>query len=687
MANRYGTSRKTHIAVEYAHKYFEKHPGCRVHWVHAASTAQFQHDYKCIAETLRLAKENMTDAEIVEKVHNTLKNDVSGHWLMVLDGLDDESMLNPKGSPGLGMSPCDFVPSSNYATVLVTTRSNLLAKKMVKNKSQYIIDVPPLKEDDASYILLGERTTDKTRLKDSIEISKTLSSSAGTLVLAYIYRKIREKEGSTSWKDYKSKFQALVSEGMESNLMRTWRLLFDMVKERHPEDSRLLLLMGTLNVQSIPGVFFERTEIFEQIPRLVDYGMVEPTTNRVYFTVTPIIRQCIQTWLDQSGEKASVQLQTLSVLCEKFVDTKSSVFEALLPSAFAALEFQPTEKQGKLYLATLLLRVSEYLMDRMTPDLALEYLGRGLSLSGDLENKGGGLFEQIKAAIDKAKGQIKSSKSKPSKKDSSCDDVAAARKVLAALENRVGKNHPDALRAANEFASSRLTKEESVDSEIVGIYKRALTWSEKKYGKGSIDSARHLYNLALAHDDRHEYEKAASLYHQASQVSESHLGPGNPELFKILANMALIYYKQGELKTAQRLFEVVLTGQQKALGLDHPETLMTRQNVAMMLEDMGRVDDAGTEFQEVFDTQVSLLGNDDPATLQTACRLAMNYKLQGFNGNAEKLLRATLKTQEKVLGKSHRDTVTTGRMLEELGGETKDSKRRSTRAAANGPPS
>ncbi|XDG03869.1 hypothetical protein ABKA04_003484 [Annulohypoxylon sp. FPYF3050] len=676
---------KTHVAVEYAHKYFNKHPGCRVHWVHAASTAQFQHDYKRIAETLRLAKENMTDAEIVEKVHNTLKSDVSGHWLMVLDGLDDESMLNPTGSPGLGMSPCDFVPSSNYARVLVTTRSNLLAKKIVKNKSQYIIDVPQLDEDDASYILLGERTTDEARRKDSIEISKTLSSSAGTLVLAYLYRKIREKDGNTSWKDYKSKLQALVLEGMESSMMRTWQLLFDIIQQRHPEDSRLLLLMGTLNVQSIPGIFFERSEIFEQIPRLVDYGMVEPTTNRVHFTVTPIIRQCIQTWLDQSGEKASVQLQVLSVLYEKFVDTKSSTFEVLLPSSISALEFQPTEAQGKLYLATLLLRVSEYLMEKMTPDLALEYLGRGLSLTGDLKNKGDGLFEKTKAAIDKAKGQIKSSKSNPPKKESSCHDAAAARKVLQELEDRVGKDHPDALRAANEFASSRLTNEESVDSEIIGIYKHALTWSEKKYGKGSIDSARHLYNLALAHDDRHEFKKAASLYHRASEVSESHLGPGNPELCKILTNMALIYCKQGNLETAQRAFEVVLTGQRKTLGLDHPETLMTRQNVAMILEDMGRAEDAGTELQEVFRTQVWLLGRDDPATLQTACRLATNYKLRGFISDAEKLLRATLKTQEKVLGKNHRDTVLTGRILGELRGEMKDSKRRSTRAAA-GPP-
>ncbi|KAI1087793.1 hypothetical protein F5B19DRAFT_497026 [Rostrohypoxylon terebratum] len=678
---------KTHVAVEYAHKYFEEHPGCRVHWVNAASIAQFQHSYKCIAEILRLAKETMTDAEVVEEVHNTLKRDVSGHWLMILDGLDDERLLNPTGSPGLEMSPCDFVPSSNYARVLITTRSNLLARKMVKNKGHFIIDVPQLNEDDASYVLLGERTTDEAKRKDSIEVSKTLEGSAGTLVLAYLYRKIREKEVGTGWKPYKNEIQALLSEGVGSSLMRSWRLLFDIIRERHPGDSRLLLLMGTLDVQSIPGVFFERSEVLEQIPRLVDYGMVEPSTNRVYFTVTPIIRQCIQTWLDQSGEKSPVQLQALLVLYEKFVDTDSSAFEALLPSAYAALEFQPIEEQGKLYLATLLLRIAEYLTERRRPDLALEHLERGLSLSGELKNKGNGLFEQTKAAIEKANGRVKSSQLERPKRISDDQDAAAARKVLRELEKRVGKDHPDALRAANEFASSRLAHGDSLDlEEIVRIYKRTLAWSEKTYGKDSIDSVRHLFNLALAHDDRQEYEKAVALYHRASQVSERHLGPGNPELLKILANLASIYCKQGKLEMAEQAFEVALTGQRNTLGLDHPETLVTRQNVAMMMEEMGHVKDAGVEMQSVFDAQVRLFGRDDPATLQTACRLAMNYKLQGFLGGAEKLLQTTREAQEKVLGKTHRDTVMTVQMLEELGGKSKGSKRRSNTTGVGAPP-
>ncbi|KAI2603699.1 hypothetical protein GGR54DRAFT_622373 [Hypoxylon sp. NC1633] len=674
---------KTHTAVEYAHKYFEEHPGCHVYWVNAASASQFELSYKRIAETLHLAKETMTDADIVEEVHNTLKKDASGYWLMILDGLDDESLLEPKKSSGLGKSPRGLVPSNNYARVLITTRSSLVAKRMVNNKSQFIIEVSRLNDDDASYVLLGERTTDEARRNDSIEISKTLGGSAGTMVLAYLYRKIREKEDGAGWKAYKSKLQALSSEGVGSSLMCSWRLLFDMIQERHPEDARLLLLIGILDVQSVPSAFFERSELFKQIPRLVDYGMVEPSTNQVHFTVTPIIRRCIQTWLDQLGKKASVEQEALSVLYEKFVDVKLSGFEALLPVIFAVLEFQPSEAQGKLHLATLQFRIAEYLLDKEQPDSALKYLERNLPLSEELKDKGNELHEQTKAAIDKARGLVKS-KSKRPKKELRGNDVAAARKVLHELEERMGKDHPDALRAANEFASSRLVNGESSDlDEIVAIYKRALDWSKKTFGEDSIDSARHLYNLALAHDDRHEYEKAAELYLSASQVSERHLGPGNPELLKILTNLALIYCKQGNLETAQKTFEVVLTGQQTALGFDHPETLMTRQNVALMLEGMGRVKDAGTEMAHVLDIQARLLGSDDPTTLQTTCRLAMNYKLQGLLGDAEKLLKATLKAQQKLLGKTHRDTILTDRMLKELLEETKGVKRRSAPASDN----
>ncbi|XXG99884.1 NAD-dependent isocitrate dehydrogenase [Hypoxylon texense] len=660
---------KTHIAVEYAHKFHREHPGARVHWVNAGNAAQFELSYKRIAETLHISKERTRNANIVEVVYDTLEQDVGSQWLMVLDGLDDNAKLEVTDGSYTKTSLLDFVPKPVLARVLTTTQSKTMAMRLVKQNTKYVIDVPTLKDEDAAFLLLGEVTSDAAKKKRALEVTKELGSSAGTVTMAHLYHQIAQ----SSLKSYMEKVCLSPSSAKErTSTMRAWRLLYNLVKEKHTEAARLLLLIGSLDVQSIPTPFFERLELSEQIPILVQYGMVEPSADSRVLTVTDLVRRCVHTFVTEEEESNLIEEQALAVMCNKFKDEEYHTADVLLPCALSMLNFKPVSIESKRNLATLHSRVAGYYANWKRHRLAADHLERCLFLYQEDPQKNEVLIEETRQALHRERSNSELNANGDERKalvkaETLVDRIANRKRELLELEKSAGRDHPDTIRKTSDFATFQLMNGEKRGSEeTIELYRRVLDWCKDKYGEDNIDTARRQYNLAIAFDDKGEYEKAAELYRSASGIVEQHLGPNSPELLRIIGNLACMHCKQGHLEEAQKAFRIVLLGQQKALGPDHPETLVTRQNIAMMLGDMGQVDAAVVELEKVMSVQVRLLGYDNPAALRTACSLAMNYGLRGSFEDAKKLYGETLEIQEKRLGETHRDTTMTRLMLAEL---------------------
>jgi tetratricopeptide (TPR) repeat protein len=442
------------------------------------------------------------------------------------------------------------------------------------------------------------------------------------------------------------------------------------MEEKHADAANLLLVIGLLDVQSIPDVFFERNELNEQIPCLVDYGLVEPSADKRVLTMTAIIRQCVQVWLENMKERDQVEEKVLSILCTKFNERDYHTNEVLLPCALATPKFQVVSTESKSYLATLLYRVAQYYTHVGEHSVALEHLKRCLSLRKEDPEAKEDLIKETIQATEQVKSKLAASREESKalvETKTVTGRISQAQNQLQDLQRSMGQDHPETVRKASDFATFQLQHGDSSSSkDTIALYQRVLDWSKEKSGEESIDTARRQYNLALAHDQRGEYDDAASLYKSAFRTAEQQLGPGNPELLRILGNLACMYCAQGRLEDAQQAFGVVLAGQTTALGADHPETLVSRQNIAMMLGDLGQADEAGVELEKVLAVQARLLGLNNPATLRTACSLAVSYRMRGALEDAENMLKATLKIQEKILGKTHRDTKMTKLMLGEL---------------------
>ncbi|KAH8195586.1 hypothetical protein TruAng_010242 [Truncatella angustata] len=654
--------------LEYAHRFYEESGCSNVLWVNAATAAEFELSYIRIAESLGLTK-NRKNGSVLKAVYDRLNQE--GRWLMILDGLEDMTNLKASECLHAGKSLLTFIPKAHFARILITTRDKALAMRMVNQDAQYVINVSTLKDDDASCLLLGKVTSDSHRRESSLKVAKDLGTSAGTIVLAHIYRKMVD----ISCTKYRELLSSRQTPGTTtSGLLRASRLLYEALRKDHPSAAHLLFVIGSIDVQSIPEIFFERQQLSRgSLVELVRFGMVEPSKDKRVYCMTSVVRRCVETWLVEENEKELTETKVLFTMCQRFKANKDDLAncQVLLPCALAALKFQPSSSEAKQHLTTLLYEVSRYYQRFKQYSSALECLERCLALQQqDLQSEKDLVKKTIQSIEDVKKALLKNKTSTRAalKPDTPETRIANSRKEAEELKGSVGQDHPDTIRKISEMATFQIIHGDKKDaSEALNHYKQVLKWCKAKYGDESMDAARRQYNLAIAHEAHGQYDEATKLYIKASKITERHLGPGHPELLRILGNVATLYAQQGHMEQARQAFDDVLRGQQEKLGLDHPDTLVTRQNVAMVLEEMGDFETAAEELRKVFTVQARLLGRDNRATLRTACSLAANHGLRGSLEDSEKLFKDTLAIQRIILGEKDRDTFQTEQMMAEFG--------------------
>ncbi|KAK7963486.1 hypothetical protein PG988_010460 [Apiospora saccharicola] len=656
-----GVRSKTHIAVEYAHRFHADHPGSHVHWVNANCPLQFENSYTRIAETLHLSKAELKASGVLAAVRDALQQDVNGQWLMVLDGLEDTDLKGTSGASA-GTRLLSYLPkSSSRSQTLVTTRSNTIASALFQGRAESIITVRQLADEDASFLLLGGITTDKHRQSVSINTAQKLGGSAGTLTLAHLYK----KKTRIHWNDYLHKM------GLETTPLkgeqlpqRAWQLVFELLQKTNGDAAELLLLIASLDVQTVSNVFFKRNELSGLTLVLVGHGMIEPSADSRLINLTPLVRRCVRVWLSETEKKGPQEAKTLSEVVHRFEEGDPDTSSHILPCALAAIKFQPTT-EGKTDLATLLWKVAHYYIRHEQHRLAQGYLERCLKLREDDPPCNDELIQKTKCALKKTKDQTQAPLAV------NANPAFVAETQLRELEKMQGDDHVGTIRKASDLAKLNLMHGgKGTSGQVVAQYQRVLDWCIKNRGPDHLDTARQQHNLARACEASGDHERAAKLYLQATRATERFLGPDNAEQLRILAHMACMYAEQGQRNEAQDAFERALRGQQRLLGFDHPETMVTRQNMALFLGDGGQVEAAGKLLQEVLVVQVDLLGQEDPNTLSTACSLALNLRLRGRYEDSAKMFISTWKMQGRVLGKTHRDTVKTKAMLDELTRET-----------------
>ncbi|OCK85164.1 hypothetical protein K432DRAFT_343643 [Lepidopterella palustris CBS 459.81] len=265
---------KSQLAIEYCHRTTDRSPETWIFWVHASNAARLEQSYRDIADQIKLLGRKDPQADIFKLVHNWLRNEKNGKWILVLDNLDDAAVLltTPTNSRKAQASGGDntpihhlstYLPQTKNGSILVTSRTRSVALKLVDDSD--IIQVEPMGNTDALELLqtkLGEQV-----IQDGItELAAALEFMPLALVQAAAY--IRKRAPRCSVRQYLAEFHK--SDGRKTSLLNyeaghlrrdeeaknsiitTWQISFDYISQNKPSAAGLLSLMSFFDRQGIP---------------------------------------------------------------------------------------------------------------------------------------------------------------------------------------------------------------------------------------------------------------------------------------------------------------------------------------------------------------------------------------------------------------------------------------------------
>ena len=233
--------------------------------------------------------------------------------------------------------------------------------------------------------------------------------------------------------------------------------------------------------------------------------------------------------------------------------------------------------------------------------------------------------------------------------------LVEAQKLEAAVKARFGEKH--AIYAMALINLAHVYQSQSNYGEAEGLYRRALTITEKALGENHPDVAMALNNLAAVYSQQGKYAEAEGLFKRALAIREKVLGTDHPRVAQTRENLATLYAAQGKYADAERLYKRTLAVKEKALGANHPDVAMALNNLAAVYSQQGKYAEAEGLFKRALSIREEALGQDHPDVADTLHGLAILYEAQGKYADAEGLYKRALTIKEKSLGADHPDVA------------------------------
>jgi tetratricopeptide (TPR) repeat protein len=677
---------KTHIAIEYAHKYGEDHPDAKVLWVNARTAEQFEHSYKSIGNKLSIQSLRDPKTNVLHVVNRYLSQDAHGPWLMVLEGADDQDMFHKnlsdpskqeKSSKQKRKTLLDYIPTCPSGIVLITSQSLTLAYEMVNQQMDGAIEITPLTREESISLLRKTLPEDVCDDQGAHELVEALHHSPIAINQATAYIHARGTEITIP--DYldllKSQNLKLSTENSgdatgpgevnnaESAAVRTWQILYEFLRQKYPEAARLLSVIGVLDLQSIPLFLLNKSNDARQvktlISTLVQFGMVTYFANQKSVSATRMVQRCTQAWLAQRGEKTWAEERALWILKESLAEEYETC-EILYPYVILVLGFQPTSVTSKLYRADILFNTAGYVKQLGKYDEARRYLEDCLKLREEGLGKEDDQIEETKKALEavrEAQSQTDSG-TQPTKGSSGKQGTVSPSALL------LSSKWPKALSKVQnilQLAQQSLDQEQHQEAEARS--KEGLAECEKTLGEDHLDTLQMADCLAMVFQSQGRQAEALTTRTRVLNWCKAKYGPDHIDTIRQTYNYALIYDQQGQYDQAITLYLTALESSKKLLGPTNPLALRILSSLATIYDLQDHTDQAETTFRETLAAQTSLLGPEHPETLLTMHNLALCSQSRGDYATAEAYLLRVLAAQERILGPENSATLRTASNL------------------------
>ncbi|KAF4829975.1 Protein SERAC1 [Colletotrichum tropicale] len=660
-------SGKTHVAVEYADRYLHQvDNNCQVFWINAASPEEFEASFKRIGAKLRVSPLGLSHDGYLSAVKEHLKHEEQ--WLLVLDGLnDDESLHSTNSNPGQEPKPLlSFLPKpSDNHRLLITTTQRTLANRQMSSKDKNVLSVSDLVKEDASRLLLGRVASSSTNVKRIEEIINIVGDSAGALELVRLCGIVTQTAVSSQLLDLLGK-HCKGNENGESP-KPAWNLFWTSLKARNSELAYGFHIIGLLDLQMIPSIFFSNNERKTLLEELTKLGLVEHSDGRSFYRVPAFFRQCLQSTITEKHQQ-DAEAALLQSANAKFVDDDRSI---LLPVALAALKLKAGRPDAKREQDILRKKVESYRQQHQTtlgPDIGyLHDDPRRLSTGYGWDQLRRSTFE----------GSFNQRTGLPNSHQRSISEDSSGWPSWQRLQRRLmdpeWEKKRETLRKDSSVAAQILShgRPPKGSEDATSIYRRVID-SYSAEPEEYLKLASLQYNLAIAQGSEGMVDDAAATFRQALQTILSGDDPKTRNIeatklyYRIYTDLASMYVSDGRFADAEETFMHFLPSQAKDLGQDSQQTLKTRHEFARLLQERGQSELGGQELERILKANERVLGSNHRDTLTVRCSFAAHLAKTGKKDEAIKMLLSVWREQEKALGSSHRETDATRQLLDEL---------------------
>ncbi|KAJ6003887.1 hypothetical protein N7540_013169 [Penicillium herquei] len=665
---------KTQTAIEYSYRVRESTPDTWVFWIHASNAARVEQGYQQIATVAEIPGRDDPKKNIFQLVYQWLCDARNGHWLMVLDNADDDSIFFSGNTFNERGPLVSFLPQAAHGSMLITSRSGLAARNLVGSES-HVIAVQPMNEAESLALLRaripapqsgesGESGGDERALVQALECIPLAITQAA----AYITNRLPLVTVSAYLRlfhESESKRTRLLQNEDSADLRRdpsiryavitTWQLSFEQIRQERPAATDLLALMSMFDRQGIPEDLVrdydeDILDFHDALAPLLSYSLIRLEMNERLFDMHRLVQLSVRAWLDIHLERARWQEKSRAIMAEMFPDGEYESWakcQRLLPHAKEVMKsISDDHKEDRLHVATISFNCGWYLQRRGAYEEAEVMYRRALEAR---EKVHGREHPNTLSCVNNL-GNVISSQGKYEEAE------VMYRRALQAQETVLGRENPSTLTSVNNLGL--VLSSQGKYEEAEAMHRRVLEAQEKVLGREHPDTLTSVSNLGLVLDNQGKYEETEAMHRRALEAREKVLGCEHPSTLISVSNLGSVFDSQGKYEEAEAMHRRALEGSEKVLGGEHPDTLTSVSNLGSVLKNQGKYEEAEAMHRRALEAQEKVLGGEHPDTLTSVNNLGLVLVSHGKYKEAEAMHRRDLEWSEKVLGREHPDTLT-----------------------------
>ncbi|KAJ5702100.1 hypothetical protein N7488_009648 [Penicillium malachiteum] len=508
---------KSRLAIEHCHRVRQESPDTWVFWVHASNAARCEESLRNLADCAKIPGRQDRESNIFQLFGNWLQDGKVGKWILVLDNVDDDELLQKPLSTWTDAQentqrhvptqpPLRYLLASSNGSIIVTSRNRAVALEIADHKKN-LIDVLPMNSTDA-LLLLQNKLDESAEKQELVQLVEELEFMPLAITQAASYINHRSPQFSASQylgKLRQSDRQAtklLEHEGKhmhrdweaKNSILRTWQISFDHIRRIRKSAADLLSLMSFFDWQGIQRIFYgssdedtdsssesEGDDEFEHdIMILKDYSFItsgKDSTSTV-FTMHRLVQLTAHLWLKTNEQE----------------EEWKSCFIKNLYRAWYATEY------GSISVAE---------------DMAAMSMKQRIKMYG-VEN------------------------------EEALDSTA----ILAKVYEQEG----------------RWEEAEQLNMQV-------LKTRKMKLGAEDLSTLKSMNSLALIYRKQGRWEDAEQLQLHVMETRKIKLGADHPDTLLSMANLAFTWEATGQHSKAIDLLRACVAKEQQFLGPTHPDTV------------------------------------------------------------------------------------------------------------------